>query len=124
MLSITDNQLQTFADLHNVELIFLVSGDPECLSMGDDYYTNSSFCYGDVILIGLYDDQELKVISFFHELGHILDPDRPHVNKYEMEAVAWKIGIEKAKEYNILFSPETLEWADVQLETYNKPEHL
>ncbi len=77
----------------------------------------------DMIKLGLYDDPELRLFSFFHELGHtqyILPPynEWPYGGPGYKEALAWKLGIELAKEYEVVFSAEAKSWAIEQLSTY------
>lgn len=72
------------------------------------------------ITIGIYDDHELMVISFFHELAHVLtdhlvEQDSEYI---EFELEAWKIGLEIAEQYEISFSSKAVGWALDQLKTY------
>jgi len=82
------------------------------------------------IFLGQYEDQELRLISFFHELGHIVSTDEGKVPKYEdlpyyhyAEAVAWKRGLELAVDEGVAFSGKALEWAKEQLATYFLDDH-
>ena len=75
----------------------------------------------------LYDDEDLKVASFFHELGHCLDqePDPefpdclPFALKSDRELRAWKVGFKIAEEqYGVRFSSATLGWCLDQVRTH------
>jgi hypothetical protein len=98
----------------------VVKGDKFCKSNGYDNYINSSYSTFDEIWLGIYDDEELKVVSFFHELGHIKDPIKQHDNKFDQEKKAWDVGYELAKKYGITFTDKSKNWADEQLKTYLK----
>lgn len=82
---------------------------------------NWSWCAGKDIFLGQYEDEELRDISFFHELGHIAW-DRPKFSdwpycKYN-EALAWRVGLELASQLGVTFSEEALTWATEQLVSY------
>lgn len=74
------------------------------------------------ITIGVYDNNEYKEISFYHELGHCL-VDYPNnykdISEYKLEKLAWKEGLKIAKQNNIYFSTNALRWAVQQLYTYS-----
>jgi len=75
------------------------------------------------IYLGIYKDDELKEISFFHELGHcimIYPENYLECTEYQIEKMAWKEGLKIAKENGIKFSSKTLKWANEQLKTYSK----
>ena len=68
-------------------------------------------------------DLELKLISFFHEMGHFIDKtnwsiDANEHTKYKAEENAWNLGYELAINYEINFSENARSWAKQQLETY------
>jgi len=83
------------------------------------------------IYLGAYKDPELRLISFFHELGHIVDVDNKLLPKYEdlpyyhfSEASAWRRGLRLATRAGIEFSENALEWAKGQLSTYFEDDNL
>ncbi len=85
--------------------------------------TDHSASAGNSIFIGYYQDDELREISFFHELGHILQPDdfwatHPEAQKIDSEKAAWCRGLAVAKQVGITFSPKALCWAAKNLATY------
>lgn len=83
---------------------------------------NESWSSHKEIVLGEYEDKELELISFFHELGHskithdfILKWD---YNTLLIEIECWNIGFEEARERNILFSDNAIEWGFNQALTY------
>jgi len=89
--------------------------------MEKEDYINKSYTCGNEIILGIYDDLELKLISFFHEVGHIASIlfNEEIENKYEQEKLAWDVGLQIAASYGVYFSEKTENWANQQLETYN-----
>ena len=88
---------------------------------GRDYLENCSFIYGsDEIVLGLYDNPEWKLVSFFHEVGHIFVTRKYmedfHFDSEKIERQAWEIGYAIAASYGIFFSDETKAWAKEQEE--------
>lgn len=112
-----ENKLIKVAKKYGVHaVIFVEPGDIHCTNNGIEKYIERSFIVGnDMIYLGIYKDLELLVISFFHELGHIV---KSKGEKYNSEEEAWKIGIELAKEERLEFSENALNWAKTQLSTY------
>jgi hypothetical protein len=113
--------LKEIAEHNNVNLIEVQPGDQYCKANGEDAYIDHSYVAGKDIELGIYADPEKKIISFFHEMGHILTPNRVHKRcntKYEIEKKAWKYGFKLAKFYGIEFNKDTKEWANAQLESY------
>jgi hypothetical protein len=100
-------------------------GDEECKANGEDSYINRSYNCHDQIWIGIYEDQELELVSFFHEVGHCTQTNEnvKGLTYYQIEEDAWRRGYEIAKKYGIKFSRNAKKWAKSQLETYNKPEY-
>lgn len=114
--------MQRLAAEFGVGLLF---ADPYLVEVnGLETYVGRSFSSEDTIWIGLYSDGERKLLSFFHELGHVLDgrTDRPRVSVYDNERVAWEVGRRVADRECVRFSEEAWRWAAEQLATYNKPE--
>jgi len=85
-----------------------------------DSFVNRSFSVGNEIILGIYKNQERKIISFFHELAHIKNT-KNYSSKYLEEKAMWKISFQLAKKYGIpKFSKKTTEWYKNQLKSYNK----
>jgi len=119
---------------YDVMLYEVTQGDNHCEANGEDSYHNTSYCAGNIhskcgmsdrnncaeIWLGFYDDEEIKLISFFHELGHVTDDTiwNDKLLKYDMEKIAWNKGYEIAKEYGVKFSRKSKGWATKQLNTY------
>lgn len=127
-MTINSNKLLTeIAKDYGIAIITSVQkGDEECEANGEDIYINQSYsCHGH-IWIGIYEDPELELISFFHEIGHCTQTNEniKGLTYYQIEEDAWKRGYEIAKKYKISFSPRARRWSKKQLKTYNKPEYV
>jgi|SRR5208283_5404710 len=119
-ISISD--LRAIADQYGVPVRF-AGVDWEVLTPEErKIWINASCCMLDEssIEIGLYDDNELMAISFFHELAHVLHdhmlPADSEDIEYEIDA--WKIGISIAAGHGISFSTKAISWALDQMKTY------
>lgn len=118
--------IESICKEHGVKLHVVQAGDEYCVANGEDTYVNSSYSAGDVdcspeIWLGIYDDEELKKISFFHELGHVLDSGKVYLHRYSREMRAWEIGLSYAQHImKIEFSENAIAWAMKQLETYRE----
>ncbi len=97
--------------------------DKYCKANGIDTYMNTSYCTGHIknkanIFIGIYNDEELKILSFFHELAHVIGRPDDFATKYLNEKYTWALSYELAKQYNINFSKKAKRWARIALSTY------
>ena len=118
--------------------------DEDVKANGEHSVINCSWIYGSTdIVLGIYEDSELKLISLFHELGHTMvsDSDFPNydergilnifeddeccgfgttgVFKLLVERQAWILGLKYAEDkYGITFSMEAIQWAKKQCATY------
>ena len=120
---------------YNVILTEIKDGDGYCQSNGIDTYINSSYCTGHIgntdsrdlpeIYLGIYEDQELRLISFFHELGHVTSDIKfdEGITKYDIERDAWIKGLRIAQTHGIYFSFKAKRWAVGELKTYEKYKH-
>lgn len=99
------------------KLVKVIRGDKLCKANGEENYINRSYiCGNDRIELGIYEDEELMIASFFHEIGHIVDTKD---DKYNSEEQAWVIGFELAKKHGYNFSENTYKWAEEQLTSYS-----
>jgi len=81
----------------------------------DDFVDRSFSIKADrTIIIGIYNNPEKELISFFHELAHILYPD---YNERE----TWREGIKIAERNQLIFDADTLKWAIEQCDSYKPP---
>lgn len=87
-------------------------------NMPPETFTGHSYCIGDEIVLGTYEDQELRLASFLHELGHILTPDC--ADEYEEEQRAWRWAFRRARKLGLKFRRSTFAWCRAQLETYRR----
>ena len=113
------SELNNISYKYGMKLIKVEKGDKYCLANGEDAYINSSHLAGDEIYLGIYDDEELLISSFFHELGHIVESKN---NQFNSETQAWLIGFKLAKQYGYKFSEKAYIWAIEQLSTYDNDE--
>jgi Zn-dependent peptidase ImmA (M78 family) len=117
----------TIVEKYGIKLIEVVPGDENCKANGEDCYKNSSYCSDKTIWLGIYDNEELKLLSFFHELAHILDQtdwskNADATTEYKAEKHAWELAYKLAAANGIKFTRFAKEWAKEQLETYRSKE--
>ena len=114
------NELEKISkDFGIIKLVQITKGDEYCIANGEERYINSSYIAGrDEIYLGIYENKELLIASFFHEIGHTLVNFINYKTVIDIEREAWKQGFDVAKKYGYNFSKETYEWADKQIETY------
>jgi len=110
---ICDDLIASVASEHGVELRDDFDGN------GVNY---SSYA-GRTVFFGPYTDPELKLISFFHELGHILLPEEFR-KKWDYERLiceieCWNIGLEEARKEGIIFTNDAIAWGFQQALTYS-----
>lgn len=92
-------------------------GDYLCKLNGEDSYINRSVIIGnDHIQIGIYDNIEHMIASFFHEIGHIYNTKN---NKINSESEAWIYAFYLAKKNGFELSQDAYEWAIEKLRSYN-----
>ena len=81
-----------------------------------DFIENSYIC-GKEIVLGIYDDKDKRMASFFHELGHLLIHKKykkypEGMKKLHWEIECWNCGIYYAfKRFGIIFKEDTIKWA-------------
>lgn len=117
------SELQIVASKYGRNVVQVTEGDGHCQANGTESYVNKSYCCHPDIYLGIYDDEELKLASFFHELGHALIADdfAASVDYYTptIEREVWRIGFELAKnEHGLEFSQKAHEWAEEQIQTH------
>jgi len=73
---------------------------------------NECFTAGNEIFVGRYKNEEYKLISIFHELGHLLIHqniiNRFRYNTLLIELEWWNIGVREALNMDILFSDDAI----------------
>lgn len=115
--------IKQIAEKYGIKLHFVTIGDTNWILNGKDAYFNRSACAGKEIWLGVYVNKEQKIASFFHEIGHAIDPIDWSVNanektKHKSELWAWEIGFKLAETYGITFTAKTKAWARRQANTY------
>jgi hypothetical protein len=77
------------------------------------------------IILGIFDDKDLKIASFFHEMGHTLIKEsfEKLVNENNMliESQAWIEGLRIAKKYGVKFSDKMFNYIMDSINTYYIP---
>ena len=112
----TQNKLKAIAAKYvdNIEVIFVDGPDHFlCQANGVDAYKNMSAC-GYNIEIGMYDDDDLAIAAFFHELGHVcglLKGQSHSIDKIFDEATAWTVGFKIAFDHGYVYSFDSKEYA-------------
>ena len=99
---------------HGLKVTLVKPGDEYCQANGEDHYNNWSGIGGREIELGIYENDELKLISLFHEVGHRLLPkgfwEKCRHNTLVSELECWRLGILEAEEFGVLFSDEAIKW--------------
>ena len=121
----TLSDFKTVANKYGRNVVQITLGDSYCQANGTEEYLNRSYVSFPNIYLGIYDDDEFKLASFFHELGHVLVPEEfiESVKYYtpDVEREVWRLGFELAKnEYGLMFSQKVNEWVEEQINTYIK----
>lgn len=109
-----------------INLIEVQPGDENCIANGEESYIESSSIAGnDEIYLGMYQNERLRLISLFHEIGHTL-VSREYIEKVKyntlyIERKAWIEGMKVLKKYYPKFKigSEEVEYIDECLSTYN-----
>ena len=108
------NKIDQISEEYNVTLIKIKKGDKWCKKQGLSHYLNSSYCFDETIRLGIYDDEEIKIISFFIMLGRIkMDRTtlRKGYNRYDVENKALSTGRIIALENGVSFHKRAIEWS-------------
>lgn len=125
--------IDKIANRYGVMLNIFTPRIEQALGLMPGWYKNRSYSSGTLlgknpsaeIELGYYEDQEKKLASFFHELGHtLLNIDTLPKSIYKrggtmiVERACWVIGYKEAAKYNIAFSPRVKAWARRQVLSY------
>ena len=108
--------MQSICDKYGIRLIL------------DDEHTDIN-CGGsaghNTIMLGKFDDRDLQITAFFHELGHCLFKPVNNIwmDTLSMEGTAWEVGRAEANKYgfNWDYHSKELTWARNQLKSYTHP---
>jgi hypothetical protein len=89
-----------------------------------DLINNAYVIDDEDIVLGIYDDKDLKIAAFFHEVGHTLirESFEKMVNYDEMliEFQAWVEGLKIARKYGYKFSNKTFKYILKSVNSYYK----
>lgn len=108
-------EIKKIADKYKIELHL---DNENC----DKNYGASS---GNEIFLGVFDNLEIMMVAFFHELGHCLSNEYIFKRGFSMstlsaEGTAWELGLGIAFEhgYQWDYYSEPMRWARKQLRSY------
>ena len=130
----TNDVIKGLAELYNVQ-VFIHGDDGAAF----DYFIpqvtihNNCFCnrksamenpgkYIGQVFVGPYSNQERRMLSFLHELSHLLfDDNNPlFVTTIEfIELRAWLNALKLARKHKIYFRGNVYEWIEFYVATYN-----
>jgi hypothetical protein len=110
VINITKRNIDKYANAYDIE-----KGDLK----------NNAYVIGDdEIILGLYDDDDLKFAAFFHEIGHTLVTESfSEMINYDMmliEYQAWIEGLKVAKKYGYRFKNKTFKYILKSINSYYK----
>jgi hypothetical protein len=111
---------QQIASNYGITVHKVEEGD-ETWNTGGSVHLNHSFCGGiDEIVIGVYEDVDWEIASFFHELGHCITTNTFEGDylKFHIELDAWMVGLQEAYKYGYVIQPSTLKFMIECLESY------
>jgi hypothetical protein len=125
MQHVTDTEwviLLQLAEAYGIKSVWVVTpGDKYVVANGEETFKNKSYIVGkDEIIMGLYDDPNLFVASFFHEIGHAFI-DKVFTNRVELERMAWVTGFQIAEKHGYKFPDYVYDWTIKQIATYQEP---
>lgn len=76
------------------------------------------------IFLGSFDDADIKLVAFFHELGHSLShtvaKQDTYMSTISTEGLAWELGFGLARDFGFRYSyySKEMTWAREQFKTY------
>jgi hypothetical protein len=110
-----NNELQKLADILGYKLIYNHESNA-------DPVFNDCYISGNNIWIGDYDNEECKLISFFHEHGNTLVSEsfkeKLDFNTLLIELEAWHLGIACAMDMGYFFSDDAIQFGYQKALTY------
>jgi len=134
--------IRQIAKYYNLKVIFITNNNINKYSKKykieiNDLKNNAEYLEEDEkIILGLYDDKEIRLAALFHEIGHTLVTEayEKMVNYDVMliEYQAWIEGLKVANKYKYVFSNKTFKYIltsihsyyEGALNIYNKPKQI
>lgn len=104
---------------NNIKIIDLSKDDEylKRINMSIDSFLNRSFSVRNEVVLGVYDNEELKLLSCLHEIMHIIK--NYHSNDlFGIELSVWNSTFDELYKNNINISTEAEKWVLEQLKTY------
>jgi hypothetical protein len=102
---------QSVGDKHGITVYKM---EPGCVDE-EMYIDNTYSAGGDEIWIGIYDDKDKEIASFFHALGRCISHNFDNTDCYDqlvwhIELDAWMVGLQEAYKYGYLIKPSTFKY--------------
>jgi hypothetical protein len=100
--------LLDISDKFKVVLIFLDREEAYSKNL-----INSSASCGSYVYVGVYDNLDLLIASFFHEMGHVLTNRTRYSDnslKFHCELEAWNKGLSLGLQYGYYIRPDTYKY--------------
>jgi hypothetical protein len=119
-------ELRKVAESYGLNLIEVDDSYLDQIDSDWSFFEECSHIAHPDIQLGRYDDEERRVSSVFHEIGHCvagkegisqIDSGGPDF-KVPGELIAWLVGFREASKHGIHFSSGTIQWAIEQALTY------
>lgn len=108
LVNITPRNIDKYAKLYEIEK--------------EDLINNAQIIGDEDIILGLYDDKEIKLAALFHEVGHTLVTESfeklVNNDQFLIEYQAWIEGLKLAKRYGYKFSGKTFKYILTSLNSY------
>lgn len=119
-----DRELTQIEQLASKYGITLVSAEDNAKANGE--HRNNMASAGSTIFLNDFDDPDLEIVAFFHELGHVEAGRSPYFHqrvslcKLSQEALAWEIGLSIANKegYSWDYYSKQLDYARNCLQSY------
>jgi len=110
IIYITENNLDNYSKKYDIEK--------------EDLQNNAYVIGDEEIILGIYEDKDLRIASFFHEIGHTLISDKflemiDH-DLMLVEYQAWIEGLKIAKKYGYKFSNKMFNYILKSVNSYYK----
>ena len=88
----------------------------------EDLINNAEIIGNEELILGIFDDKEVRIAAFFHEIGHTLISDKfeklVNCDCLLIEYKAWILGLKAAKKYGYKFSNKTFKYILTSLNSY------
>jgi hypothetical protein len=109
LIFITKNNIDKYLKSYNIERADLI---------------NNSYIIDDDVILGIYEDKEVRRAAFFHEVGHtLISESYLKMINYDImltEYQAWIEGLKISKRYKFKFSNNVFKYILTSINSYYK----